>query len=363
MSAGACGRRAAGVVRRAVLAVALVPVFLVLGVAPAAADPPGPTDYESGIVALEPRTSVVAASIIGGDAFLLLEVTPGHEVLVMGYRGEPFVRFAATGEVAENRSSPSWYESQERYGTLELPPEATPEAEPRWVTVADDGRWMWHDHRVHWMGTVPPLGSVPGDVVLDTVVPLRVDGEPVSLRVRSVLQAPPSPVPALLGAGIGLALVLGAARLAGAHRGTALALSAVASAALIVGIRQVRSVPPETGPSALHWLLAAAALVPALVAVVAWRRPRAGGGILVPALVALAGAELALWGWYRREGLSRAILPTDVPFAFDRFVTAAAIAAGLVGLGVALWSLLGSPAPGTAGVKRPGRRVARAGSP
>jgi hypothetical protein len=357
------GRGAAGLVGRAVIAGAMVPVILVLGVRPAAADPPGPTDYESGVVALDPPTSVVAASIIGGDAFLLLEVAPGHEVLVIGYRGEPFVRFAPNGEVAENRHSPSWHESQERYGTLDVPPEATPDAEPRWVTVADDGRWAWHDHRVHWMGTVPPLGSAPGDVVLDAVVPLRVDGEPVALRVRSVLQASPSAVPALLGAGIGLALVLGAARLAGAHRGTALALSAVAAAALVVGIRQVRSVPPETGPSALHWLLAAAALVPALAAAVAWRRPRARAAILVPALVALAGAELALWGWYRRDGLSRAILPTDVPFAFDRFVTAAAMVAGMVGLGTALWSLLGSPAPRPAGVKRPGRRTARAAAP
>jgi hypothetical protein len=334
---------------RLLAASALVAVALLGPAGPAAADAAGPTDYRTEIVGFAPAVDGVVASVVGGDSFLRLEVAPGTEVLVVGYRGEPFIRFLPSGVVEENRRSPSWYLSQDRYGTAEVPADATEDTEPEWVQVATDGSWAWHDHRSHWMGAAPPLGARPGDVVLEAVVPLRVDGRAVDLSVRSTLQATPSRVPAVaVGVLVGVA-VLALARATGLA-GVGAALSGLAAVALLVGAWTVRSVPAETGPSPLHWALALAALVPAVAGT--WsarhgsdRRPRPGPPILVGGLLALAAAELVLWAWTRLDVLSAAILPTDAPFWLDRATTAAAFLGGVVALGVVLRALLRRPDP------------------
>ena len=51
---------------------------------PAAADPDGPTDYETIVVAVEPAAEGVTATVIGGDSFVMLTVTPGVSVDVIG---------------------------------------------------------------------------------------------------------------------------------------------------------------------------------------------------------------------------------------------------------------------------------------
>ena len=338
-----------GGLARLLAAPVLVAVVLLGAAGPAAADAAGPTDYRTEIVGFEPAVDGVTASVVGGDSFLRLEVAPGTEVLVVGYRGEPFIRFLPSGVVEENRRSPSWYLSQDRYGTAEVPADATVDADPEWVQVATDGNWAWHDHRSHWMGTAPPLGARPGDVVLEAVVPLEVDGRAVDLSVRSTLQATPSRLPALAVGVLAGVAVLALARAAGLA-GVGAALSGLAALALVVGAWTVRSVPAETGPSPLHWALALAALVPAVAGT--WlarsgsgRRPRPGPPILVGGLLALAAVELVLWAWTRLDVLSAAILPTDAPFRLDRATTAAAFLGGVVALGVVLRALLRRPGP------------------
>ena len=43
----------------------------------------------------------------------------------------------------------------------------------------------------------------------------------------------------------------------------------------------------------------------------------------------VAGAQLLLWGWSRRSGLVKPVLPTSAPFWLDRLVSAAALTAGI----------------------------------
>ncbi|MGH9132695.1 MAG: hypothetical protein ACRDZZ_02065, partial [Ilumatobacteraceae bacterium] len=81
--------------------VSIAVAAVVLSPAPAAADAAGPTDYRSEVVAVEPSTPSIEVSIVGGDAFVLLRVDPGIEVVVEGYAGEPYLRFAADGAVYE----------------------------------------------------------------------------------------------------------------------------------------------------------------------------------------------------------------------------------------------------------------------
>lgn len=44
--------------------------------------------------------------------------------------------------------------------------------EPRWLEVADDGRYVWHDHRIHWMQ--PPYYALAALVVAVSLAALTV---------------------------------------------------------------------------------------------------------------------------------------------------------------------------------------------
>ena len=152
----------------------------------------------------DPATPQVHASIIGGDSFLELRVDRGTAVEVLGYRSEPFIRFLADGTVQENRTSASYFVSKARQGAA-LPADFVDDAPPAWHTVATDGRYAWHDHRVHWMTDSRPPGRHPGDVVLREQVPLLVDDVAVSIIVESVWMPAASRTPVWLGAIVGLA--------------------------------------------------------------------------------------------------------------------------------------------------------------
>ena len=59
--------------------------------------------------------------MVGGDGFLDMPVEPGHEVVVEGYDGEPYLRFRADGTVQENQNSPATYLNRNRYAGAEVP--------------------------------------------------------------------------------------------------------------------------------------------------------------------------------------------------------------------------------------------------
>lgn len=313
-----------------------------------AADPAGPTDYETEVVAITPPTPGLDARAIGGDSFFEVTVDPAViavDVVVLGYRGEPYLRFRADGTIEENRLAPTTYLNDDRYGQGEAPADADPEAAPEWRTVGHGRRWAWHDHRTHWMNSFHPLGSHPGDQILDAVVPLLVGDRPVDIEVISTWRPAPSSLPALLGAAAGvllagLAIVAGRTRARFASRAPATVVALLGVAALAVGLWQTWSVPSETGPPITGWALPATALAVAAIAAAAPLSAFTRAG-----LVLVGAVQLVLWGWGRRSGLERAILPTNAPFWLDRAVTAAVAGAFVLGL-LALWQLGRMLAPG-----------------
>ena len=302
--------------------------------ATAYADAAGPTEWRSEIVSVTPPTDAVSVTIEGGDAFVRIVVEPGHDVVVEGYADEPYLWIDGDGVVHENRRSPATYYNRNRNGVSALPPQADPSAEPDWGVVGDDGAWAWHDHRAHWMGGSRPPGMSPGDSLTETVVPISVDGVMTEITVLTTLVGSPSPWPAITGALLGLALV-GLTLLPRRRLPVALAIIAVAIAATIVGLVQFRSLPPETGPRLIWW-------IPPLIAVVcgsALLFVRRAATFVRAGLVLIAASQLLLWGWSRRTGLTRAVLPTTAPFWLDRLVTAAALASGIALVAVTLLEL------------------------
>ncbi len=306
---------------------------------PAFADSPGPTDYQSEIVSVQPPTSTIETSIVGGDSFFELTVAPGTEVFVVGYQGEDTLWFRPDGTVWENQNSPSTYLNADRLGGGGIPDTATADAEPDWTQVAADGNYSWHDHRAHWMQQARPFGLGPGDQILESVIPLVVDGTDVEVTVISTWQPAPSPLPAIAGFAAGLGLAVAAWFLHRTRRyAAALAVTLpVALLALIVGGWQFLSLPPETGPKLVWWVLPMVAVLSGGLGMLAARRSKT---LVADAAMLLVGVELAIWGFVKRDGLSAAIIPTDAPAALDRFVTAMALSGGATFAGLALWWLL-----------------------
>lgn len=303
------------------------------------ADPAGPTDYETTIVSIVPTTDVIEIGVEGGDAFLTIAVEPGHDVVVLGYEGEPYLRIGPDGVVEQNRRSYATYYNEERYGRTDVPDIVDNDAAPDWERIGDGGIWAWHDHRAHWMGSEPPIGLDPGESLPTQIVPIVVDGVDVAVEVRVTLMESPSLVPVVFGAIIGLALatlgiVLGPAS-------TGLVMLLLGAGALVAGVAQYTSLPSETGPMPAWWLLPAIAVVAIIVAIATYGRSR----FALLGLTALAAAQTLVWAFQRRSGLTRAILPTDLPAGFDRFVTASVLAGSLAVLIATLRQLFTAPAP------------------
>ncbi len=310
--------------------------LVLFGATPALADPPGPTDYLSEVTEIDPAVDGIEMEIIGGDSFVLLTVDPGITVDVVGYAGEPYLRFLADGTVEENRWAPSKYLNEDRYGAIEMPDRASADAEPEWVVVADDGSYAWHDHRTHWMNETPPPNRGPGDQVAEGVVPVFVDRIEVDVTVVSIWQAPPSRIPVLLGLLVGgsVAVIAWTSR----PRVLDFLVLVMSLAATFVGAVAYWSTPSETGPPWSLWVLPATALVFSLLVatrLLGLERHRSS-------LLLIATLELAGWGIAHLDWLWPAILPTSLPFWLDRLI-ASGVLVGAVGAATAVLLAVAAP--------------------
>lgn len=311
-------------------------VGLVLALMPsvAHADAAGPTDYRTTIQSVTPAVDGLTVSIEGGDAFIRLRAPAGREVIVLGYAGEPYLRFTAGGAVSENRLSSATYENAQRFGVEEIPSFVDNAAPPEWRQVASTGVWSWHDHRAHWMADRPLIGLEPGDSLPAEDIPILVDGQPVEITVVTTLAERPAGWPPVFGAIIGCLVALLAIRVGPASM--ILTAGVAAGAALVVGGAQFLSLPAETEPLVTWWLLPAIAIA-AVVANIAWY---GRSELLRHGLVAVAAGQLLLWSVGRRSALTKAVLPTDLPFPLDRAMTAGVLVVAALLLGTTLWSLV-----------------------
>jgi len=144
--------------RRVVLGLALA----ALACSPAALAHGGAPGFTSTVRWVRPTVPGVSVRVLEHDDRLLLTNAGGEEVVILGYDGEPYLRFA-DGQVYENLNSPAKYLNGDRYGNVKLPANVDAKAKPRWVVAARSDEFDWHDHRIHWMSPVPPakVGAAP----------------------------------------------------------------------------------------------------------------------------------------------------------------------------------------------------------
>jgi hypothetical protein len=162
---------------RRLLAVAIA-VGCVLPVAPASAHQGNP-NFRSDVRALRPATDGVTIEVLNRDDRLLLTNRSGKTVEIEGYEGEPYARVLPDGTVQVNRNSPATYLNEERDGDVPVPAHAREGAPVDWQTQSKTGRFEWHDHRFHWMGTGAPPAVKDADTttkVNDWSIPVKVGG-------------------------------------------------------------------------------------------------------------------------------------------------------------------------------------------
>jgi hypothetical protein len=163
------------------VAVAGVALVALLATSTASAHGPGEAEgYVSTTDGVRPHLQGVGISVLDGDERLQLRNGTGMTLVVLGYQGEPYIRFSPDG-VYRNQNSPATYLNQDRYANVKLPKYASAKAQPRWIKVSSRKAYDWHDHRIHWMSTIPPgpIKAAPGDPhhIFNWRVPFSADGK------------------------------------------------------------------------------------------------------------------------------------------------------------------------------------------
>ena len=152
----------------------------------------------------------VTVTVLNRSDALRLQNASGRDVLIEGYEKEPYARVLADGTVLVNTNSPAHYLNEDRFGTTKPPAGVTAESEPKWKQLAKNGRFEWHDHRMHWMGKDrPPQVENPDErtKIYDWAVPVEVDGARASIA-GSLFWTPQGGSGAPIGAIIALAAIV-----------------------------------------------------------------------------------------------------------------------------------------------------------
>lgn len=296
------------------------------------------SNYRTGIRGIEQGAPGISVRTVPGEQ---LELTnrSDQEVVVLGYRLEPYLRIGPGG-VYENQRSPSTYTNLFRTAPADIPSEFDPKAAPDWRRVGDGPSAAWHDHRSHWTGPDPPaVKASPGTphvIVPDWQVPLRQGDRTMVVRGDITWVPGPSPWPWVLTA-VGLfAAALAAA--GGYRRPRVLAVVALVAVAADM-VHTAGALLASTAPLAteLYGVVTSAAGW-ATAGVAAWRllRGRADTGLLYLLLggvfLTLAGAlpDLSALG---RSQLASSFGPvvTRAAITFTLGLGAAMVVAGLAG--------------------------------
>ena len=164
--------------RRALTAVVLLACILAPGAE--AHYGTGKLGYRSTIRAIEPRVNGLQAKVLYVDDQVWLDNRSGETIIIDGYGGEPYLRFAPTG-IFVNVNSPAGYLNQDRYGKTVVPKSASETAQPEWQKLTGGMAWAWHDHRIHYMSPAlpPAIRAAPRKPhhVFDWKVPATADGK------------------------------------------------------------------------------------------------------------------------------------------------------------------------------------------
>lgn len=196
------------------------------------------SDYRIEVTGFEGDSSGIEVHPVELGNRMELIRTTAKEVQILGYSGEPYLRLDATG-VFENVNSPAYYMNLDRFQRIPTPATATTSAEPNWVKLSAGTSVRWHDHRTHWMDSVPRRDVRDNPDVERVIFPanrvdLLVDGKPVVAIVKVTWLPPPSRLTWLVVTSLAACAVLAALVLIPSLRRFTPALALIATIASVV---------------------------------------------------------------------------------------------------------------------------------
>ena len=263
-----------------------------------------PRDTVSVIDSITPALPAgVAVDIVGSDTFVRVR-SVGHDVMVTGYKNEPYMRITTNGEVFVNDGSQTTLINGNRYGNVDTS-SFVESPNPVWRKIGTNGIAMWHDHRVHWMSPKQPAPVDTVGTVLQWKVSMSVDGVATTVAGTLFLREKSSMLWWLAGfIALLIAVVLSVRR-----RKEFFALTFLMSmAGVVVGAMQYVGLPDGARITPLILMFSAGASVVAATSMFMQRRGQASQHIAL-SLNAGAGATLVVCGWLCADQVRAAYVP------------------------------------------------------
>ncbi|HSL08617.1 MAG TPA: hypothetical protein VK887_11695 [Pseudonocardiaceae bacterium] len=224
--------------RLVVLTAILTCLFALINPVPAAAHIVGtggsPTNYRTTVTAIQPAVPTVAVTVGLGGQWVRVTNQGAAEIVILGYRGEPFLRLSQN-QVQVNELSSTAAETGQAPGT---PPSADPATGPRWVQLREEDSATWTDARID-----PESAGASGSWEL----PLVVDGQQVTVLGTWELIPPPSPWPWVAALGLLAAVVAAIGWMRSWHRPMA-AVMGVGILAFVLHLLGTGFAPQQGGP-------------------------------------------------------------------------------------------------------------------
>jgi hypothetical protein len=301
------------------------------------------TNLQTNLRSVTPAVPGLTVKVVESGSRLEVTNKTGKEVVVLGYKDEPYLRIGPEG-VFQNRLSPATYINKSREG--EEPPEAAQKAkvgDTDWEKISSEPLARWHDHRIHWMSPndPPEARAEPGKrhvINAEWVVPIKSGAETIAVKGDLVWEPGPSALPWFLL----IAALIVAVVLIGRQRGWPAGLAAVTGVLLLVdvfhilglGLANAGDLGDRLGKGISGSPLALAGWAVGIVAIV-WLLRRGPDGL---PLAALAGLEIAFLGGISDiDALSR----SEVPFGFSAGLARLAVATSIgLGFGLAIAAAL-----------------------
>lgn len=263
-----------------------------------------PRDTVSVIDSIAPALpSGVQVDIVGSDTFVRVQ-SVGHDVMVTGYKNEPYMHITTKGEVFVNDGSQTTLINGDRYGNVDTS-SFVESPSPVWRKIGTNGIAMWHDHRVHWMSPKPPAPIDTAGTVLEWKVSMSVDGVATTVAGTLFLREKASMLWWLAGfAALLCAVVLSVRR----RREFFVLTFLVSMVGVAIGLMQYLGLPDGARITPLILMFSTGAAVVAAVSMFMQRRGHASQHIAV-SLNAGAGATLVVCGWLCADQVRAAYVP------------------------------------------------------
>jgi hypothetical protein len=301
------------------------------------------TNLQTNLRSVTPAMPGLKVKVVESGSRLEVTNQTGKEIIVLGYKDEPYLRIGPDG-VFQNRLSPATYINKTREG--QEPTEAARNAkvgDTDWEKISSEPLARWHDHRIHWMSPndPPEARAEPGKrhvINAEWVVPIKAGAETISVKGDLVWEPGPSALPWYLL----IVVLVAAAVLIGRGANWAAGLAAVTGVLVAIdvfhvfglGLANAGDLGYQLGKAFSGSPFAVLGWAVGLLAVV-WLLRRGSDGL---PLVALAGLEIALIG-----GISdiKALSRSEVPFGFGSGLARLFVAASIgLGFGVAIAAAL-----------------------